>query len=147
MSRRTLTSIRVHSRRRAAGLLLFALVGWAGIANAQSTPVVLPAPATEPVTVLPAKHVSPADQVALPGEILQTGCSTCGNGLVGGGGPGCGGGDCAAGCYPGRKPCDCAGLFGDSCFGRMFGGKGNDQNQKGSSTNSSPDKGNNSPPN
>jgi penicillin-binding protein 1B len=32
-------------------------------------------------------------------------------------------------------------------FGRIFGGKGNDQNQKGSSTNSSPDKGNNSPPN
>jgi len=32
-------------------------------------------------------------------------------------------------------------------FGRIFGGKGNDQKQKGSTTNSSPDKGNNSPPN
>jgi len=32
-------------------------------------------------------------------------------------------------------------------FSRVFGGKGSDQNQKAPSTNSSPDKGNNSPPN
>ena len=32
-------------------------------------------------------------------------------------------------------------------FGRIFGGKGSDQSQKGTSTNSSSDKGNNSPPN
>src|SRR5205823_983582 len=95
-----------------------ALVGWAGIAHAQTASAVVPGAVTGPGTVLPEKHPSPVDPAAGTGEILQTGCSTCGNGLIGG----AGGGDCAAGCYPGRKPCDCSGLFGDSCFGRMFGG-------------------------
>jgi hypothetical protein len=126
MRRRTMTRIKTHFASRAAGALVLALVGWTGITHAQTGSAKGMEPADK--VVVADKRVPTADSVMPTGDIQQVGCSTCGSGLMGGsggaayGGGGCGSGDCAAGCYPGRKPCDCSGIFGDTAFGRAVGG-------------------------
>lgn len=56
--------------------------------------------------------------------ILQTGCSSCGAGILGASGPsylssgGCSDGSCEGGCFPGRK--NCTECVGTNCVSRMF---------------------------
>jgi hypothetical protein len=123
----------------AAGAALLAAVWAAGPTQAESPPASLPPVAgqvvehktdadAKPGDAKPAGDAMPAGDAPADG-ILQTGCSTCGNGLLappsGGGGcagcGGCGSGDCASGCYPGRTPCDCC-CCGNTCVGRFFCG-------------------------
>jgi hypothetical protein len=111
----------------ALGALLTALLWSPGRADS-------PAPA--PAGQAGASPAPPAAEAKGPGrtdgEVVQTGCSTCGGGLLGppGGlldGMGCGGGGCCGGCglrcVPGREQCycDCC-CDPKTCVGRFFYG-------------------------
>jgi hypothetical protein len=123
-----------HFRWFFATLLVLTSVGLVGVARAQSDAMAgLPSSALPPVTASDAApdrrrpergpDTAPAD----PG-VVQTGCSTCGSGLIGSLAPpadgpdGCCGGGCGAECYPGRNRSYCCCGDGDSCLGRLCGG-------------------------
>ncbi len=96
-----------------------------GPAGAQPTPTPPAGPASPAATN--AVAVSPST-AAPEGSILQTGCSTCGGGLLGGtlgppvgGCSSCGSGRCDNGCYPGRPPY-CRDGCNDTFCGRVIGG-------------------------
>jgi Putative MetA-pathway of phenol degradation len=103
----------------AAAVLL--LAGLAGGVRAQGTPNGGASP-----SVLPA--APPAVAGAPTGDgVVQTGCASCGSGLLGGGPPpfgapgGCDGcGACGGGCN-GHRPCDCC-CDGENCVARLFCG-------------------------
>src|SRR5437764_14906589 len=98
-----------------AGLVVLALAGTAARAWAQASP----APETPPTTTAPAAG----------GDIVQTGCSSCGAGMFGNLPPltlpdGAAGpieGDCKAGCLPNGRQCGCC-CNCDNCVGKFFCG-------------------------
>src|SRR2546422_471976 len=84
-----------------------------GQGNAAQLPVVMPTVVDEDVKPIP---TTPTD-----GGVTPAGCSTCGGGLLGGGGDGgCAGcGGCGSGqCSPSRRECDCC-CSSDTCLGRF----------------------------
>jgi len=86
-----------------------------------------PAPSASKATPAIAATDSAAPGPMIDSGILQTGCGTCGNGLLGrpsyGAGctSGCSSGRCDSGCYPGRQACDGC-CHADTFFGRVCGG-------------------------
>jgi hypothetical protein len=97
---------------------------WVGTPGRAQAPSSAPASAAAAATVAAATTAadaapaaaSPADtKTTVDPAVKQVGCSTCSNGVFGGSLGGgysggcstCGSGGCAAGCYPGTKPCDC----------------------------------------
>jgi hypothetical protein len=80
-------------------------------------------PAWVPANQLTLEEKAPASAASpiVDPEVKQANCPSCSGGLLAPELGGCATGTCAAGCYPGRKPCDCA-WDADTCVGRFFGG-------------------------
>jgi hypothetical protein len=112
-------------------------LGWTGGARAQPAPEPVKGAADAAPAAAPKADAAPAaaPKLALPrpqepdGGVVQTGCSTCSNGLLSsgppldhGGGGGCAGCGCSSGqCIPGRTEC-CSGCEGKTFMGRMLCG-------------------------
>ena len=101
-----------------AAVLLVAALGPIPAARAQNDEST--APAASPTNG--AEGVKPIPTMPTADGITQAGCSTCGGGLLGGGGGDCLGCGCGSGqCLPGRRPCDCC-CSTDTCLGRFING-------------------------
>jgi hypothetical protein len=123
------------------GLLVAGVAGAAAQSPGQHATVTFvdeETPTRPTAVVRPAVQVAPATTSAVDTGVVQTGCSSCGSGLLRGhsvfsgrsfGGYGCGScGDCGAGldcascadCIPGREKC--CGIGNDTFLGRVWGG-------------------------
>jgi hypothetical protein len=109
-------------RRVWTAILFLAALGTSSAAQGQSENGKT-SPASAPIVIGADEEVKPIPTTPATDSILQTGCSTCGGGLLGLGGGGdclgcgCGGGDC----IPGRKPCTCC-CDSDTVVGRFING-------------------------
>lgn len=105
----------------AAGTALLAMIGAVGLTPAQTPP----APAPTATTMAPAAPAADGTAVSDP-NIQPAGCSTCGGGLLGGGGVPYDtgypvGGGCPSCCHAGQKGCNCC-WDAKTCVGKCFAG-------------------------
>jgi hypothetical protein len=116
--RGTISVMSERSDRWWPALALILTLGLSGRSRAEA-----PASPAPPGAAVAAAASPPSGGGEAKGEIVQTGCASCGGGLVGGpGGGGCAScGGCGAPCYPGREGCDCC-ADPKTPVGRLFYG-------------------------
>lgn len=101
----------------AAGIASLVATWSAGPVSAQVILGPAPAPVSE-TSVRQEQTVTKTEEDPFAGDIIQTGCSSCGGGSYG---EGLSTGGCRSCCYAGRTPCDCC-LNPQTCVGKFFAG-------------------------
>src|SRR6266849_2460978 len=118
MIERSSIALRMNSRRCClAAVIVLGMASFRVASAAEPPPIpkAITMPHADPIPVSSSIDLSPAGS-----DILQTGCSTCGSGHLGGPVSDMGCASCGGNCVPGHEPCACC--TADSFVGRFFCG-------------------------